>query len=734
MNMNRWIAHVLVTLPLAVLLGSPNAGAWPACRDIFAQTYDGDPRPDSQTEDLAGCQTCHQSSGGGNNFNVFGADLIANGADGAGFNCDAVDFQSILFAVEALDSDSDTASGDNTNIVEITASTQPGWCDEAQSTTCANSAGTPPDVPLDPGPPPPSNAAPLANAGGPYSGAAGTTLIQFDGSGSSDADGDALSFAWNFGDGNTATGMMPTHTYATAGTFPVTLIVNDGQVDSEPGTSSAVISAPPVNLPPTADPGGPYAAEPGQAVAFDGSASSDPNGDALDFAWDFGDGATGTGAAPTHTFTAAGDYTVSLTVNDGLLDSPTVTTIASIAAAPANRPPIADAGGPYSGNTGVAVSFDGSGSSDPDTDPLTYRWDLGDGTVDTGATPTHVFGAAGTYRVSLVVNDGQFDSAAATTTASIIDALAPGGEDAALYESNCLGCHGDPWDGPAADATLPGIRRVAGARPCNIDGAIFGTSVFPNGVPAMQFLQGLSDAEIEAIAGYLNAREATGEQRYIAACAGCHGNNGAGGRVGEDVHGDSADEILEAIGEESEMRFLACMPQTDVDAIAGFLMGFDDDNDDDGFADDDDSDDDNDGIHDDDDSDDDNDGVGDDDERDDGTDPRDKDSDDDGVDDGDEREDGTDPLDEDSDDDGLEDGDERDRGTDPKDTDTDDDGVSDGDEVMLFGTNPLVANTVATQDSPGRGGGSTNLPLLTLLAIAALRRRQRENRGRTGLF
>ena len=400
MKMNRWIAHVFVTLPLAALLGSPNAEAWPACRDIFAQTYDGDPRPDSQTEDLAACQTCHQSSGGGNNFNVFGADLIANGAEGAGFNCTGVDFASVLLAVEALDSDSEG----NANIVEITASTQPGWCSTEQSTTCANSAGTPPAVPLDPGPPAPTNAAPFADAGGPYTGEAGSTLIQFDGSGSSDADGDTLSFAWNFGDGNTATGMMPTHTYATAGTFPVTLIVNDGQVDSEPGTSSAVISAPPVNLAPTADPGGPYAAEPGQAVAFDGSASSDPNGDPLTYIWDFGDGATGTGAAPTHTFTAAGDYTVSLTVNDGLLDSLTVTTTATIAAAPANRPPVANPGGPYNGDTGVAVSFDGSGSSDPDADPLTYRWDFGDGTSDTGAAPTHVFGAAGTYTVSLIVN------------------------------------------------------------------------------------------------------------------------------------------------------------------------------------------------------------------------------------------------------------------------------------------------------------------------------------------
>ncbi len=560
-----------------------------------------------------------------------------------------------------------------------------------------NSAGTPPNVLLDPVP---ANAAPVAVAGGPYGGEAGTTLIQFDGSGSSDPDGDDLTFAWDFGDGSTGVGSSPTHTYGNAGNFQVTLVVNDGQIDSDASVISAAITTPPVNITPVADPGGPYDGQPGQPIIFNGSGSSDANDDALTYAWDFGDGAMGVGAAPTHTFAADGNYTVTLTVNDGQVDSLAVTTTASIVTPPANRAPTADAGGPYSGDTGVAVTFDGGGSSDPDEDALSYSWEFGDGQIGTGVAPSHAYAAAGTYTVSLIVNDGEFNSAAAMSEVTVSDPADPS-DGSALYATNCLACHGDPWIEPAVDDTLPGLRRVAGSRSCNISGSIFGTSVFPNGVPEMQFLQGLSEVEIGELAEYLNSEETSGEQRYVSTCAGCHGDNGSGGRVDEDVHGDEAHETFEAIAEESEMRYLACMPNSDIDAITAFLLTMDDDFDDDGIDDDEDHDDDGDGIHDDDDSDDDNDGVSDDDER----------------------EDGTDPRDDDTDDDGLDDGDEREHGTDPNDDDTDDDGVSDGDEVHVFNTDPLTAGSTApidTSSNDSSGGGSTNLPLLVSLMLVML--------------
>ena len=616
--MSRGNRNLLVPVVLAmVLFASPDARAFPVCDSFFAATY-----PDSTTENQGGCQTCHQSQGG--NLNVYGSELLASVDASAGPVCSQDGFPVAARGAENADSDGEG----NSNLVEINANTQPGWCD-TQNAGCSNSAGTPPNAPLDPGP---GNNPPVADAAGPYSGEAGSTLIQFDGSGSSDPDGDAISFAWNFGDGNSATGMMPTHTYAAAGDYAVELVVEDGKGGRDTAVTSAAISAPPANVAPVADPGGPYAGEPGQTVVFDGSASADPNGDALTYSWDFGDGATGIGVSPSHTYAASGNYTVTLVVSDGALQS----------------------------------------------DP-------------------------------------------ATTRVEVVDLIAGQPSGADLYDANCDVCHADPWGGSAVEESLQGLRRVAGARSCNISGSIYGTSVFPNGVPAMQFLQGLTVSEIESIAGYLNSRDATGEQRYVTNCAGCHGNDGSGGRVGEDVHGDSAEETWEAIFDEEEMNYLACMPRSDIDAIAGFLAGYDDDFDDDGIRDDDDADDDGDGIEDDVDHDDDNDGRSDDDEREDGTDPRDDDSDDDGVNDGDEHEDGTDPRDADTDDDGLDDGEERERGTDPKDADTDDDGKSDGDEVNIFGTDPLVADSTDTGSDSG-GGGTTGLPLLLTLLIFLRRR------------
>jgi hypothetical protein len=84
-----------------------------------------------------------------------------------------------------------------------------------------------------------------------------------------------------------------------------------------------------------------------------------------------------------------------------------------------NRAPTANAGGPYAGVRGQAIVFNGSGSTDPDGDVLTYQWTFGDGATGTGVTPSHAFAGLGTFLVSVVASDGQLTSPPATASVTI---------------------------------------------------------------------------------------------------------------------------------------------------------------------------------------------------------------------------------------------------------------------------------------------------------------------------
>jgi subtilisin len=157
------------------------------------------------------------------------------------------------------------------------------------------------------------NMQPVADAGGPYSGTEDTAL-SFDGSASYDDDGDTITYSWNFGDGSTGVGVTPNHVYTAGGIYTVTLIVNDGEVDSEPSITTADILE--VNDAPVADAGGPYGGTEGVAIVFDGSGSYDSDGTITSYDWNFGDGNTGTGISPVHTYATAGVYTAILTLTD----------------------------------------------------------------------------------------------------------------------------------------------------------------------------------------------------------------------------------------------------------------------------------------------------------------------------------------------------------------------------------------------------------------------------------
>lgn len=152
------------------------------------------------------------------------------------------------------------------------------------------------------------------------------------------------------------------------------------------------------------------------SVAFDATGSTDPDGTVASYAWDFGDGTTGTGATPSHPYAAAGSYQVGLVVtdDDGAVSAPVVRTVAVTAAPVPNQPPVASF---TTAPTGLSVAFDGTGSSDADGTVASYAWDFGDGDTATGPTAAHDYDATGTYTATLTVTDD--DGATATASRSV---------------------------------------------------------------------------------------------------------------------------------------------------------------------------------------------------------------------------------------------------------------------------------------------------------------------------
>jgi len=123
-----------------------------------------------------------------------------------------------------------------------------------------------------------------------------------------------------------------------------------------------------------------------------------------------------------------------------------------------NRPPVANAGGPYSGFEGTAVVFDGSGSFDPDGDAFAIVWSFGDGSSGPGAMPSHTYADNGTYTVTLTVTDEHGASSSATTTASIAN-VAP----RATFTTNSPINEGSPIQLSLGSPTDPSpVDRAAG--------------------------------------------------------------------------------------------------------------------------------------------------------------------------------------------------------------------------------------------------------------------------------
>jgi PKD repeat protein len=203
---------------------------------------------------------------------------------------------------------------------------------------------------------------------------------------------------WNFGDGASSTEQNPTHEFADAGVYDVTLTITDGSLSdaltkADYITTQGALEADFVGYPNDIDPG--------QAIVFEPLLS----GTANQFFWDFGDGQTSVERNPIHVYNSVGLYDVSLTVRlqlDGCDQQDVVVKseyvkVSNIAAAFSAQP--------TAGDVPLTVQFtDHSAGA-----PVSWLWDFGDGQTSAMQHPSHVYSDIGQYDVRLTVSDGFFE-------------------------------------------------------------------------------------------------------------------------------------------------------------------------------------------------------------------------------------------------------------------------------------------------------------------------------------
>ncbi len=270
-----------------------------------------------------------------------------------------------------------------------------------------------------------SNQAPVAVASNsaPLTGP-GPLTVNFSSTGSRDPDGTIASYNWSFGDGTSSTVSSPAHAYSAIGTYTATLIVYDNSgTASAPASVTVTVNANKVPVA-VASNSAPLTGPAPLAVAFSSAGSNDPDGTIASYNWSFGDGYGSSGVNPSHSYTANGTYTATLTVTDNLGAASAPTSVIITVANPNAAPTAVASANITTGVAPLAVTFSSTGSKDIDGTIASYSWNFGDGTSSTLASPAHSYTTAGTYTATLVVTDNK-GAPSAPASVTIIAKPAP---------------------------------------------------------------------------------------------------------------------------------------------------------------------------------------------------------------------------------------------------------------------------------------------------------------------
>jgi len=336
----------------------------------------------------------------------------------------------------------------------------------------------------------------------PPSGSAGAdqvvkegATVSLNGNGSSDPNGDPLTYSWAQTSGPAVTlssplAASPTFTAPqvsvdTALTFE--LVVNDGNG----GSDSDVVSVTVINNnPPVANAGADQVVNEQAPVTLNGTASSDPDGDSLTFAWTQMAGPvvtltganSGAAAFASPQVTANTPLAFQLTVSDGALsatDQVNVTVHNNV-----NEPPVADAGSDQTVDEQVSVALNGAGSSDPNGDALTYAWaqTAGPAVTLTGATtatpqfPSPTVTQATLLTFQLTLNDGKGGTATGSVNVTVSNnvnepPVARAGADQSVASGSLVTLNGSGSTDPNGDSLTFAWTQTVGS-PVSLTGAV----------------------------------------------------------------------------------------------------------------------------------------------------------------------------------------------------------------------------------------------------------------------
>ncbi len=263
--------------------------------------------------------------------------------------------------------------------------------------------------------------APTVSLGGPYSGQTGSAVtLTANASNPNSGEKTGFTYAWNFGDGATASGTSATdsHVYAAAGAYTATVTVTDSVGEQATSSATVTVSAD-LTATITGLPSSGYNLE-GTKLTLGSSVSGGVGADAYSWVVTLNGTtvASGTAASLAFTPTSTGTYQAALTVTDAANDKASAS-----GAVVVDLAPTVSLGGPYSGQTGSAVTLTANASNPNSGEKtgFTYAWNFGDGATASGtsATDSHVYAAAGTYTATVTATDSVGETATSTATVTV---------------------------------------------------------------------------------------------------------------------------------------------------------------------------------------------------------------------------------------------------------------------------------------------------------------------------